>query len=144
LADDYLSWGELQGLAGNGMAIGSHGWSHRSLARMTPEEARDEAVRSREVLQRRLDCRVASFAYPYGTYTDFNATTAEILAESGYTTAFTSQHGAIRRHADPIELPRIKVEGGEGPWMFRLLCGGALDAWRLIDRALWRVQRAGR
>ncbi len=111
---------------------------------MEPQRARDEAVRSREVLRQRLGCPVTSFAYPYGTRADFSRATAKILTDAGYTTAFTSQHGAIKQGADPTALPRIKVEGGEGQWIFRLLCRGALDGWRLVDRALWRVQHAGR
>lgn len=143
-AEPYMTWEQLELLAGAGVVIGSHGLTHRSLGRMGPVEARDEAIASREMLERRLGCRVASLAYPYGTLADFSNTTANILAETGYTTAFTSQHGAIRPGTDPITLPRIKVEGGEGPWMFRLLCRGAMDGWRLVDRALWRVQHAGR
>ncbi len=140
--EEYLSWDEIQRLAANGVVIGSHGWTHRSLGRMTEAEARDEAVRSRDTLQRRLQRRVTSLAYPYGTRADFSPLTAGVLAEAGYTMAFTSQHGAIAKDADPIELPRVKVEGGEGPWMFRLLCRGAMDGWRLVDRALWRLQHA--
>ena len=141
---EYLSWGELERLAAGGVVIGSHGWTHRSLGRMGLIAARDEAVRSREVLQQRLGRRVTSLAYPYGTRADFSNATANILAETGYTIAFTSQHGAIAKGADPMELPRIKVEGGEGLWMFRLLCRGALDAWRLVDRTLWRIQGSDR
>ncbi len=140
---EYLTWNEVARLADAGMAIGSHGWTHRSLGRMGPSEARDEAVRSREMLQQRLGRPVTSFAYPYGTLADFNDTTAGILTAAGYTTAFTSQHSAIAKNADPIELPRVKVEGGEGQWMFRLLCRGAMDGWRFVDLALWRFQHAG-
>jgi len=140
----YLTWSQLEHLAAAGVVIGSHGWTHRSLGQMGPLEARQEAIRSREVLQQRLGCPVTSLAYPFGTRADFNHTTANILAETGYTTAFTSQHGAITRRDDPLMLPRIKVEGGEGQRMFRLLCQGAMDGWRFVDRALWRVQRAGR
>jgi peptidoglycan/xylan/chitin deacetylase (PgdA/CDA1 family) len=141
---DCLTWDELGVLAAQGVTIGAHGWTHRSLGRLGPAEVRDEACRSRDRLQARLGCRVTSFAYPYGTRADFNRTTAEILAELGYTTAFTSQHGAIARGADPLGLPRIKVEGGEGLWMFRLLCHGALDGWRAVDRVLWRWQHSRR
>jgi len=142
--EEYLTWEELRCLAAEGVVIGSHGWSHRSLGRMGPVEAREEAIRSREVLEQRLGRRVTSLAYPFGTRADFNNTTANILAETGYTTAFTSQHGAIARLDDPLTLPRIKVEGGEGRRMFRLLCQGAMDGWRFVDRTLWRLQRAGR
>ena len=34
--------------------------------------------------------------------------TGNVPAEAGYTTAFTSQHGAIARDANPIEPPRVK------------------------------------
>lgn len=142
--EPYLTWDEVMRLATEGMVIGSHGWSHRSLGRMGPLEVRDEAVRSRETLEQRLGVDVTSLAYPYGTMADFSNTTANILAETGYTTAFTSQHGAITPDVDPIALPRIKVEGGEDLRMFRLLCRGAMDGWRLVDRALWRLQHAGR
>ena len=139
--EPYLSWDELDSLVSGGMVIGSHGWTHRSLGRMGPAEVHDEAARSREVLQHRLGRRVASIAYPYGTRADYNHMTGNVLAEAGYTTAFTSRHGAIARNADPLELPRVKVEGGEGAWMFRLLCRGAMDGWRLVDRTLWNLQR---
>ncbi|MBN2474305.1 MAG: polysaccharide deacetylase family protein [Pirellulales bacterium] len=137
----YLTWGELRRLADEGVAIGSHGWTHRSLGRMGPVEVRREAIRSKEVLEDRLERRIASLAYPYGTRADFTPTTGNVLAETGYTTAFTSQHGAIRPGSDPIELPRIKVEGGEGLWVFQLLCQGAMDGWRLVDRTLSRLQQ---
>jgi peptidoglycan/xylan/chitin deacetylase (PgdA/CDA1 family) len=142
--EEYLTWDELARLAAGGVTIGSHGWTHRSLGQMTPPEAREEADRSRRAIQERLGCWVTSFAYPFGTRADFSPATARALIEAGYTTAFTSQHGAITTGADPIALPRIKVEGGEGQFMFRLLCRGAMDGWRLVDHALWRVQHAGR
>ena len=43
---------------------------------------------------------------------------------------------------DALALPRVKVEGGERMWMFRLLVRGGLDAWSLADRTLWRLQAA--
>lgn len=142
-SEEYLSWDELDHLAAGGVTIGSHGWTHRSLGRMGPVEARHEAARSRQTLERRLGRRVASFAYPFGTRADFNRMTGNVLAETGYTTGFTSQHGPITGRSDPLELPRVKVEGGEGLSMFRLICRGAIDGWRLVDRTLWQLQRGG-
>jgi len=135
-----LSWRELGELARAGIAVGSHAWSHRSLGTMCPDEVRVEAHRSRYELENRVTESVTSFAYPFGTRADYTDVTAEILRDSGYTTAFTSQHGAVTLDADPIELPRVKVEGGEGLWMFRLLIRGGLDAWQWVDRTLWRLQ----
>jgi hypothetical protein len=88
-----------------------------------------------------LDRPVESFAYPYGTRLDFADHTAAILAEAGYRTAFTSQHGAIRSALPPLVLPRIKVEGKDPGWIFPALCAGAMDGWRLIDNTMWRLQK---
>jgi peptidoglycan/xylan/chitin deacetylase (PgdA/CDA1 family) len=136
-----MTWDEMARLPGAGIAVGSHAFHHRSLGLASVDEARDEAVRSRELLATRLGAPVTSFAYPFGTRADYSAATREVLREAGYATAFTSQHGAVVPGLDPLELPRVKVEGGEPGWMFPLLCGGAMDGWAIVDRGLWRVQR---
>jgi peptidoglycan/xylan/chitin deacetylase (PgdA/CDA1 family) len=141
-AEAHLMWSEVEALAQAGINIASHSWTHRSLGKMSLGDAREEAVRSREFLEKKLKINVTAFAYPFGTLADFNRSTATILEESGYKFAFTSQHGSIRQKFDPLALPRIKVEGGEALWMFRLLVCGGLDDWKLIDRTLWRLQQS--
>lgn len=138
--EPYMSWDELERMAEVGFTVGSHAWSHRSIARMPRAEACREAVRSRELLERRLGRSVAAFAYPFGTRADYNASTAAILREAGYEYGFTSRHGSIRRGDDSLELPRVKVEGGEKLWLFRAMTRGGLDDWRWVDDNLWRLQ----
>ena len=41
-------------------------------------------------------------------------------------------------------LPRVKIEGGEPLAMFALQSRGALDAWRVVDQNLYRLQRVRR
>jgi peptidoglycan/xylan/chitin deacetylase (PgdA/CDA1 family) len=139
-AEPRLSWSEVEALAAGGVTIGSHAWSHRSLGAMSPASAHDEIRRSRERLEARTGSPVTSFAYPFGTRADYTAATRTALAECGYRTAFTSQHGAIDRDSDALELPRIKIEGGEPLWMFTGAVRGAMDSWRWVDRTLWRLQ----
>ncbi|BAY11631.1 polysaccharide deacetylase family protein [Calothrix sp. NIES-2098] len=138
----YLSWKEVEALAEAGVSIGSHAHTHRSLGKISMDEAHQEAVMSREAIEKNLGLKVTSFAYPFGTLADFNDSTTLILKQSGYKLAFTSQHGAINPKLDPLVLPRVKVEGGEPIWMFRLLVSGGLDEWRLIDSMLWRFQQS--
>jgi hypothetical protein len=83
-----------------------------------------------------IDKEVTSFAYPFGMRRDESLLTAKILAECGYSSAFISQHGTIEQGANPLRLPRIKVEAGEPLWMFKLLCEGGMDAWSLADKLL--------
>ena len=138
--ENFLDWDQLAVLANSNVAVGSHAWTHRSLARLAPSEVVEEAVRSRDALEAKLGKRIGAFAYPFGTRADFSETTAAILKQSGYSCAFTSQHGPVRSGMDPFSLPRVKVEGGEGLWLFRLLAHGGMDGWRWVDKTLWRIQ----
>ncbi|UCF09649.1 MAG: polysaccharide deacetylase family protein [Candidatus Bipolaricaulota bacterium] len=139
----YMTWDELSMLQAAGVAIGSHAHTHRSLGRLMPSEVRDEAARSREVLEARLGRPVTSFAYPFGTPSHYTDETGGILTEVGYDMAFVSTHGCIGRGHDPMRLPRIKVEGGEPMWMFRRCCSGAMDTWAVMDHLVsrWRSLR---
>ena len=141
--EDHLDWDELAALADSKIVIGSHAWTHRSMGRLPSSEVTEEVTRSREMLEQKLGKRVGSFAYPFGTRADFNQTTADILPRCGYSCAFTSQHGPVCSGMEPFSLPRIKVEGGEGLWLFRLLVQGGLDGWRWVDKSLWRIQASG-
>lgn len=141
--DQKLSWKEIVALPTQGVAVGSHAWHHRSLGKMAIREAYVEATESRQELERRLGAPVLAFAYPFGTRADFNSETKEVLRQAGYACAFTAQHGAISAGVDPYSLPRVKVEGGEGLWAFKLLAKGSLDSWGIVDRIFWRFQASG-
>jgi len=135
-----LSWENLVALTTDGIVVGSHSWNHYSLGRLGRAEVRFEVNQSRKELENRLGLSVEVFAYPFGTRADFNPMTGEVLREARYECAFTAQHGAIESGADPYTLPRVKVEGGEWLWMFKLLLKGGLDSWAWIDRTLWWLQ----
>ena len=138
----YLTWDELRAVAASGLiTIGSHAYTHRSMALLPKPEMREEMRRSREVLEEGLQREVRSFAYPFGTWTDFNSGTNQALVEAGYAISFSSVHGAIRQGMPPVSLPRVKIEGGEAPFMFSRISRGAMDGWRVVDRHLWRFQR---
>lgn len=137
----YLTWDEVARLPAAGVTVGSHAHSHRSMAKLSPSEALDEALRSKRLLEQHLGREVRSFAYPYGMRSDESPATAGLLSGNGYSTVFIAQHGTLRPGSDPARLPRVKVEGGDPMWMFELLCRGCMDAWKLVDDTLWVLQR---
>lgn len=142
LVERFMSADELRELASSELIdIGAHAHTHRSLGLMSDAEARDEAFQSKAELEEILGAPVASFAYPFGTRSDFSRQTDRHLADAGYEIAFNSMHGSIGGAADPISLPRVKVEGGEPLMMFDLISRGAMDTWRAVDANLWRLQR---
>lgn len=132
----FLTWPEVSALNASGVTIGSHGHTHRSMAKLGLAEVRDEGRVSRELLERRLGVAVTSFAYPYGMRSDESPATMAALSACGYDSIFIAQHGALHAGSDCLRLSRIKVEGGEPLWMFKLLCAGGMDAWSVADRVL--------
>ncbi|HET7795902.1 MAG TPA: polysaccharide deacetylase family protein [Rhizobacter sp.] len=137
----YLTWEEVRSLPAAGVTVGSHAHTHRSVAKLSPQAAYEEGERSKQLLELHLGAPIKSFAYPFGMRTDESAATAKMLTECGYTSIFIAQHGTLRPGADLARLPRVKVEGGEPPWMFKLLCRGGMDGWKLFDDTLWKLQR---
>lgn len=137
----YLNWDEVARLPAAGVTVGSHAHSHRSIAKLGADEARDEALRSKELLERCLGVPVRSFAYPFGMRPDESPETARMLTACGYRSVFIAQHGTLKPGADLSRLPRVKVEGGDPLWLFKLLCRGGMDAWKLVDDTLWKLQK---
>jgi len=137
----YLTWAELRRLADSGLVeIGSHAHTHRSLGGLDVHEARHEIIESRRIIESELGRAVRSFAYPFGTFGDYNAATEAAIVEAGYAIAFNSVHGVIRPGMGPASLPRVKVEGGDPGFVFASLCRGGMDAWSLVDRKLRHLQ----
>ena len=137
----YLTWDEVAALPAAGVTVGSHAHTHRSMARIALAEAMDEAVHSKQLLEQHVGRPVRSFAYPFGMRLDESPATAGMLSGAGYSTVFIAQHGTLSRGADLARLPRVKVEGGEPLWMFKWLCRGAMDGWKLFDDTLWKLQK---
>lgn len=137
----YLTWDEVARLPAAGITVGSHSHTHRSMARLGPDEAVHEALTSKQLLEQHLGRPVRSFAYPFGMRLDESPATAGMLTGAGYSTVFIAQHGTLRRGADLARLPRVKVEGGDPLWLFRWLCRGGMDGWKLFDDTLWKLQK---
>jgi peptidoglycan/xylan/chitin deacetylase (PgdA/CDA1 family) len=139
-AEPRISPAQLRELSDRGVIVGSHAFTHRSLAAMSANEAREEAISSKASLEDFLGKAVRAFAYPYGTKADFNEITAALLREAGYDFVFTSQHGPCTSSTSRFCIPRVKVEGGDPRWIFRGLVSGGMDGWRIVDETLWRLQ----
>ena len=134
--EPFLTWEQVVSLSAEGMAIGSHGHTHRSMAKLDPDAVCEEGRLSKNLIEAHISKEITTFAYPYGMRMDENRRTAKIMADCGYSSVFISQHGTIQQGTNPMRLPRIKVEAGEPLWMFKLLCKGGMDAWSLADMVL--------
>ena len=137
---EYVTWEQVREMSRNGISIGAHTLSHRSLKRLPLEEARREVAASKARLEEELGRAVTSFAYPYGAFRDFDAGIARLVAESGYACAVTTLSGSNRPGQNLYTLRRTEVESIDGMWTFGKMMVGALDGWIAFQRARWVSQ----
>jgi peptidoglycan/xylan/chitin deacetylase (PgdA/CDA1 family) len=76
-----------------GMAIGSHGWSHRDWRRIDSAQAREELDDAHRVLGEITGRPVSSVAIPFGSY---DRHVLRLLREAGVKRAYTSDGGRVR------------------------------------------------
>ena len=134
-----LSWDELKEMAGHGIDIEPHAVSHRPLGHLDAAEAAFEARRSKQLLERRLGVPADLFAYPFGWEAcgDFHRGIQDILRATGYRAACTTAVGRSGPGVDPLALPRIPMEQGDGPFRVRCKLAGAYD-WVGMAKTLWQ------
>ena len=93
---------QLRTLASERFEIGAHGWSHKHLWRLPPEEVRQEVRPCKDVLENILGKQVEMFCYPCGRY---DANTVRALQEAGYRGARTVHMLATGASINPFEMP---------------------------------------
>lgn len=95
----------------SGITVGSHTWSHASLASLSPEDIAAEVVHSRDWLGDRFaDRAIPWLAYPYGLD---SAAAHLVLANASYRGALRivgGWHGP--REFSPFSRPRLNVPAG--------------------------------
>jgi peptidoglycan/xylan/chitin deacetylase (PgdA/CDA1 family) len=105
-----MDWGQLAEMAHAGMEIGSHGLSHSSLGKWPDGRAREEIVKSKEVIEQRLNIPCRHFAFPFGARGDYNSRLITLARQAGYDACFLNIQGYNYFRGDPFYLKRIAVE----------------------------------
>jgi peptidoglycan/xylan/chitin deacetylase (PgdA/CDA1 family) len=99
----FLGWGQVEDLTRLGMEIGGHGHAHLTDTAVDPPIAAADAVRSLDILRRRLGRSIESYCYPYGI---FRPETVSAIKAAGVMVAFTCRHGEGDA-GSPLLLDRI-------------------------------------
>ncbi|BFU93664.1 MAG: hypothetical protein NTNFB02_03860 [Nitrospira sp.] len=93
---------------------GSHTVTHPVLSALPVSMQREEIGRSKSRLEEILGYPVRSFAYPYGTRSDYTTQTVSLVREAGYDYACSNFEGLVRPDTDPWQLPRFLVRDWDG------------------------------
>lgn len=107
--EPLCDWDDLQALVRAGVAVQSHGATHRPFSTLDPEAQEDELGRSRRVLEAALGRPVEAFAFPFGDPGREPGAVRARLEKAGYRAAFLYGGGPVRLPADRFALPRIAV-----------------------------------
>lgn len=149
--------GVVRRIAEAGHEIASHGWSHRSVTRLSPSEFREEAARSRDLLSDLSGKPVVGYRAPNFSITPERSWAFEILLEEGYVydssvfparrsgAGFTPRVQRIECEAGrlleipmtPARIGSVRIPAGGGAW-FRLLPYGLTQ--RALNQAAARSQ----
>src|SRR3989338_654665 len=72
-----LNWNEVRDMARSNITFGAHTHTHPILTKMPIEEAKEDIMWSKQIIEEKLGGSVRHFAYPNGRKTDFNKTLTE-------------------------------------------------------------------
>jgi len=106
----FLDWQEAREMQEHGMAFGSHTHSHQILSKLSPELQQEEARCSREILERELNRKIDTLAYPVGLPHCFSPDTVSVLEQTGYRAAFSFYGGSnLPGKMQPFDIRRYGV-----------------------------------
>jgi peptidoglycan/xylan/chitin deacetylase (PgdA/CDA1 family) len=108
--EPLCDWDELRELVRRGIAVQSHGCSHRAFSELAPTDRALELERSKAALEAELAQPVELFAYPYGDDAGTPPDLHETFARTGYLAACRYGGGTISMPpADPYRLERLAM-----------------------------------
>jgi peptidoglycan/xylan/chitin deacetylase (PgdA/CDA1 family) len=112
ISQDYraLTWTQISEMRASGLVeVGSHTHDHVIMTRVGHERAREEIVRSKDLIKEHLGTEPRLFSYPNGCIGDYDETTHDLLREEGFECAFLTLEGLNGRSPNLFEMKRIGI-----------------------------------
>lgn len=109
-----MTWEMITNLSRSGLAtIGAHTLNHYSLAKLSYDDVREEADKSRSIIAARTGSNPVHFAYPFGDPSSAAQREFDAMGELGFETATTTRKGVLfPEHVDHLHaLPRVSLNG---------------------------------
>lgn len=104
--DSYLNWEQIKKIHDSGLVeIGSHTINHLSLPGLSYAVAREEIIKSKDIIEEKMGIKVTSFAYPYGR---LDSSLMAIVQEAGYLNATGTSEGDVISIDNIYNIPRLR------------------------------------
>jgi len=124
-----LSGADVREIIACGMAVGSHGVTHRDWTSLDGPRLQHELVASRTALGEICRQPIEAAAIPFGRY---NSMTIQALRAAGYRIAYSSDRGAVNPQA--FLRPRTSIRSDTSNAELERILAGSLSPLRRIRR----------
>ena len=106
-----LTWTQIIEMQRLGMDIGAHGHRHAVLSRLDDDAVHCDLTTCKQILEQRLEMRVASIAYPRGRpRRDFSDRTIHLARDVGFENGAAVLFRGVRPSDDCMSIARFVVE----------------------------------
>lgn len=141
-----LTWDQLKEICASGVECGGHTHTHPQLDTLPVPRVQEEVQLCKRILEDHLECKIDSFAYPYGYQT---ATVRQIVQAAGYLSACAVKNRMSTEKDDLFALARLMIHANSSLDDFAaFLIGrnsspaGAIHQWYARARTpLWQLVR---
>lgn len=106
-----ITQSEVRSMVAAGWEVDAHTVSHPDLTTLDDAALRHEVAGSRRIIQRRYRVPADFFCYPAGR---FDRRVVAAVRSAGFEGATTTEPGVAGPDSDSFELPRVRVDGGDG------------------------------
>jgi len=117
--------------------IVSHTRTHSDLRTLAVEDANEELIGSKKIIEDKVGCAVSTLAYPYGGYDNC----VKSLVENHFSLACSVDLGFFNRYSDPFALKRIDMYYLQRLALFRRLFSPGVSAYFGLRRYLRDLRR---
>jgi peptidoglycan/xylan/chitin deacetylase (PgdA/CDA1 family) len=123
--DIMMDWKEIEGLAAQGVRIGSHSVTHPNFSKLDRGQAAFELEESRRAIESRLGVDVDEFAIPFGQSGDWTEHAADAAADAGYLRVYSQAEDT--RY--PATIARTFITRWDNDRVFRAALSGVFAGW---------------
>lgn len=134
-AIQMLTWQEIKEMHESGLVLfGAHTETHPILTKIPLDQAIKEIQYPKKLIEQHIGREIRYFAYPNGSVDDYDQTIIEIIRQSGYDLAFTTNGFTGLTTYNPYEIPRYGFEQGDSLHGLTLRLSGFNDIIKLLSK----------